>query len=317
MGYRKAVQLFLTFTCFSVITLNAELKKVAKIYKPNLTHMVGDGFRVHNYFPDDAIPLEALSPFVLLDYNAPKYFPPLAEGKRGVGAHPHRGFETVTFVYDGKVAHRDSQGGSGVIGAGDVQWMTAGSGVLHEEFHEEQFTRQGGNLHAVQLWVNLPKKDKMSSPKYQTLLSSEIRQFKLDDQGSLLRVIAGKYRKILGPASTFTPINAYDVHLKQGAAFKFDLPADHHSMILVMKGAIYVNKRNAKVKELVILTPGAETVDIQAYQESFFLVLSGEPIDEPVIQSGPFVMNTQEEIDQAHSDFNSGKFGQLTADASE
>lgn len=309
MSSRKVVQLFLIGCLFSSITLDAELKKVAKICKPNFSHMVGDGFRVHNYFPDDAIPLETLSPFVLLDYNAPRYFPPLPEGKRGVGAHPHRGFETVTFVYDGKVAHRDSQGGAGVIGPGDVQWMTAGSGILHEEFQEEEFTRKGGNLHIVQLWVNLPKKDKMSSPKYQTLLSTDIGRIKLDDQGSLLRVIAGKFKTILGPASTFSPINVYDVNLKQGAALKFDLPAHHHSMILVMKGTIYLNKRSAKFKELVILAPCGETVDIQAYEDSLFLVLSGEPIDEPVIQSGPFVMNTQKEIDQAHSDFNSGKFG--------
>lgn len=296
---------------FVMTSLNADMKQISKIYTSTSSHMVGDGFRVDNYFPNEQMPFSSLSPFVLLDYNPPCYFPPLAVGKRGVGGHPHRGFETVTLVYDGKLAHRDSMGHSGVIGKGDVQWMTAGSGVLHEEFHEENFTRNGGNLHVVQLWVNLPKKDKMVQAKYQTLLSSNMGILNLDGKGSRLRVIAGKQKGVSGPASTFTPIELYDVTLKKDGSCVFNLPESHNSMILVLQGAVTVNQHELKFKDLVQFGHKGEEVRVQAAEDSLFLVLSGEPIQEPVIQSGPFVMNTQEEIYQARADFSSGKLGKL------
>lgn len=273
--------------------------------------MVGNGFKVENYFPREGLPLSALSPFVLLDYNAPFYFPPLSSGKRGVGAHPHRGFETVTLVYEGSLAHRDSVGNRGIIRPGDAQWMTAGSGVLHEEFQEENFTRQGGILHAVQLWVNLPKKDKMSKPKYQTLLAGSMGRVSLDDEGSVLRVIAGHYKGVSGPATTFSPIELYDVLLQKGRSLSFDLPARYNLMILVLKGDIKVNQRLASAKDLILFAQQGEQVEIVADHESLFLVLSGDPINEPIIQSGPFVMNTEEEIRQAHNDFFRGQFGSL------
>jgi redox-sensitive bicupin YhaK (pirin superfamily) len=291
--------------------LSGEMKKISRIYQPNFSHMVGDGFHVQNYFPEDKTPLSAFSPFILLDYNAPKYFPALKKGKRGVGAHPHRGFETVTLVYDGKLAHRDSAGHSGVIGAGDVQWMTAASGVLHEEFHEESFSRTGGFLHAVQLWVNLPKKHKMSKAKYQTLISSDVGKMQLDQKGSTVRVIAGKYGNVKGPASTFTPIEVYDVDLKAQSSFTTSLPQHYNSMILVLNGSIQVNDRNAKFKDLVLFQNAGEKIEITATEDSLFLVLSGEPIAEPVVQYGPFVMNTWEEIQQAEQDFQAGKFGRM------
>lgn len=301
--------------CFFLLTASlfgTEMKKISRIYQPNFSHMVGDGFHVQNYFPESQTPLSRFSPFVLLDYNPPQYFPPLKKGKRGVGGHPHRGFETVTFVYEGKLAHKDSKGNSGIIGAQDVQWMTAASGVLHEEFHEESFTRKGGSLHAVQLWVNLPKKEKMSQAKYQTLLAADMGQLKLDEKGSLLRIIAGKCQGVKGPAATFTPIEIYDVDLKAGSSFTTSLPQNHNSMILMLKGAAKINGETARFKDLVLFDRKGEEVHIQASEDSLLLFLSGEPIEEPVIQSGPFVMNTVEEIEQAEIDFQSGKFGWLS-----
>lgn len=287
------------------------MKQISHILRSNDIHMVGNGFKVENYFPREELPLSTFSPFVLLDYNAPFYFPPLLSGKRGVGAHPHRGFETVTLVYEGSLAHRDSVGNRGIMGPGDVQWMTAGSGVLHEEFQEENFTRQGGILHAVQLWVNLPAKDKMSKPKYQTLLAGSMGRVSLDDEGSFLRVIAGSYKGVSGPASTFTPVELYDVFLQKRGALTFDLPAGYNTMILVLKGEIKVNQRPASTKDLILFAHQGEQVEIVADSESLFLILSGDPIHEPVIQSGPFVMNTEAEIGQAHRDFASGQFGSL------
>lgn len=296
---------------FVMTSLPAEMKQISKVCRSDSSHMVGDGFKVDNYFPNAQMPFPSLSPFVLLDYNPPCYFPPLAVGKRGVGGHPHRGFETVTIVYDGKLAHRDSMGHSGVIGQGDVQWMTAGAGVLHEEFHEENFTRNGGNLHVVQLWVNLPKKDKMVQANYQTLLSSDMGLIDLDGKGSRLRVIAGEQKGASGPASTFTPIELYDVALKKESSCSFALPENYNSMILVLQGAVTINQQELKFKDLVLFGHKGEEVRVQATEDSLFLVLSGEPIQEPVVQSGPFVMNTQEEIYKARADFSSGKFGKL------
>jgi redox-sensitive bicupin YhaK (pirin superfamily) len=286
----------------------AESKKIQAVYKAGNSHMVGDGFKVFNYFPDNAI---QASPFILLDYNAPHKFSASPNYQRGVGAHPHRGFETVTVVYEGAVAHRDSFGGGGVIRSGEVQWMTAASGILHEEFQEKEFSRKGGTLHAVQLWVNLPAKDKMAAPKYQSIQNGEIEAVKIDAKGSVVRVIAGSYKDVQGPASTHTPIEVYDVRLKKGAVAEFNFPERYNSMLLVTRGSVDVNQTQAKFKDLVLFSHQGESVQLKALEESMILVLSGDPIDEPVIHSGPFVMNTQEEIDKAHQDYNSGKFGKL------
>lgn len=290
---------------------NTSLKTIQGVYKAAPPNMVGDGFRVFNYFPSGNKFVAEVSPFILLDYNAPTYFPP-SQTSRGVGTHPHRGFETVTIVYEGAVAHKDSTGAGGVIRAGDVQWMTAASGILHQEFHESDFTKNGGTLHAVQLWVNLPAKDKMSRPKYQTLLNDDIRAFDIDDQGSAVRVIAGDFQGVHGPASTFTPMQVYDVRLKKGAEVSMGFPQFYNSMLLVTAGSLTLNKtRSISFKDFVLFGHQGDQIVIKAKEDSMILVLSGAPINEPVVQLGPFVMNTQQEITQANLDYNSGKFGSM------
>jgi hypothetical protein len=232
---------------------------------------------------------------------------------RGVGQHPHRGFETVTIVYEGEVEHRDSTGSGGRIGPGDVQWMTAASGILHEEFHSREFTRIGGTLEMVQLWVNLPAKDKMAAPRYQTLLNADIPQVDLPEDAGNVRVIAGEYRGHRGPARTFTPIDVWDVRLRQGHAAEFVLPAGRPVMLAVLRGSVLVNgKETAHDAQVMILSPSGDDVRLEANADTTLLLLSGEPIDEPVVGYGPFVMNRPEEIRQAIEDFNSGRFGQMT-----
>jgi len=297
---------------FSETQNTAKYKKVLQVLKPSSPHMVGDGFRVCTYFPGPNGTAKKYSPFVLLDYHEPYRYTPSPSYQRGVRAHPHRGFETVSIVYDGAVAHRDSNGGGGVIHAGDVQWMTAASGVLHEELHEKEFSSKGGVLHAIQLWVNLPSESKMSQPKYQTLVNSDLGVFNIDDRGSQARVIAGDFKGTPGPAKTFTPMEVYDLRLKKRATTSFILPSSHNTLILVTQGSVKINNSlTAKFKDLISFSHYGDLVKIDALQDSMVLVLSGDPIDEPVVQSGPFVMTSQKEIDQAYRDLRAGKFGKI------
>ena len=284
-------------------------KAVLGVYQPGSTHMVGDGFPVRNLFPSNDLDQD-VSPFLMLDYAGPRYFSP-TDHPRGVGEHPHRGFETVTIVYEGVVAHRDSAGNAGVIGPGDVQWMTAASGIVHEEFHEKEFASKGGTLHAIQLWVNLPRASKMSAPGYQTILNADIPAIELG--GGELRVIAGSYQGRKGPALTFTPIQLYDLQLKVGARTSLTLPDGHNTSIFVMQGGVSVNgSPNAGEAELIVCNRNGSQVTIEAQEDSRILIMSGEPIQEPIARYGPFVMNTNAELVQAVKDYQAGKMGHLS-----
>jgi quercetin 2,3-dioxygenase len=287
-------------------------KTVETVLPPSAPHMVGDGFKVHNFFPGGRhIGTQRMSPFFLLDYGSKTMIPP-SPTPRGVGAHPHRGFETVTIAYHGKVSHHDSAGNSGVIGEGDVQWMTAGSGILHKEYHEKEFSRTGGLMQMVQLWVNLPAKTKMTSPKYQELTHAGMGRRLLGDGSGRVEVIAGEYQGSKGPASTFTPIQMYNAHLRQGGEAAFSFPETHNTGMLVIEGSVTVNGASkAPADHFVLFAKDGEAISIKADTDAVVLVLSGEPIDEPIASYGPFVMNTQKEIMQAIEDFNAGKFGFL------
>ena len=286
------------------------MKKVQEILTNPHRHWVGDGFPVRSLFSYNG-DTELVSPFLLLDHAGPHVFEP-ATRPRGVGSHPHRGFETVTIVYDGEVAHRDSKGNGGVIGPGDVQWMTAAGGILHEEFHSAGFTKSGGPFHVAQLWVNLPAKDKMSEPRYQSIVDADIPRVTLNDDQGLVRVIAGEFDGHKGPAKTFTPINVWDVKLKADANVTLDLPEGHTTMLVVLKGRVTVNEtQEAGASEIVSLSREGTTAEVVAAGDTVILVLTGEPIDEPVVGYGPFVMNTEAEIHKAIADFNSGKFGRM------
>ena len=279
---------------------------------PPAPHMVGDGFRVHNFFPSGYnIDMARMSPFFLLDYNSKVDFPS-TDTPRGVGVHPHRGFETVTIAYHGKVAHHDSAGNSGVIGEGDVQWMTAASCVLHKEYHEKEYAKKGGFFQMVQLWVNLPAKDKMSTPKYQGITNNQMGKYKLPDNGGVVDIIAGEMHGVKGPAFTFTPIQMYNARMKKGAKLTLNLPENFNTGILVIEGKAKVNNtEDAPVDHFVLFNNDGETITLEALEDSILLVLSGEPIHEPIAPYGPFLMNTKEELIQAFEDFNTGKFGQL------
>lgn len=286
-------------------------KQVAHVYQGAQPHMVGDGFRVQNLFPGGNKMIgKQLSPFFLLDYAAPHYFPP-SETPRGVEEHPHRGFETVTIAYQGALEHRDSGGNSGKIGPGDVQWMTAASGVVHEEKHEHDFTLNGGTLEMAQLWVNLPKAHKMDPPRYQSIVDADIPVADLGN-GSFARIIAGNFESVSGPAKTFTPVNLFDIRLTAGTETTLTLPNGYNTGIVVLKGAVSINGTH-KVKgvEIAVFEQKGETITIKAEEDSTLLVLNGEPIQEPIFAYGPFVMNTKEEIIQAIDDFNDGKMGRL------
>lgn len=293
-------------------------KKVVQIHRYGSRHWVGDGFPVRNVIPGNSVG-ETLSPFLLLDYAGPETFSP-TDQPRGVGEHPHRGFETVTIVYNGVVAHRDSTGSGGVIGPGDVQWMTAASGVVHEEMHEKEWAAGGGVFHAIQLWVNLPRAHKMSSPGYQTLLKGDIPVVELVGGAGHLRVIAGEFRGISeamprgikGPAKTFTPVHLYDVRLKAGHATEIAVPAGFNTAVFVLQGGLSVNgSGQAGEAELVQLDNSGERMTLKATDDTVLLVLSGEPIDEPITRYGPFVMTTKAELVQAVSDYQAGKMGHL------
>jgi redox-sensitive bicupin YhaK (pirin superfamily) len=285
-------------------------KKVSRVYRSPDSHWVGDGFPVRTILSHDRLGAE-ISPFLLLDYAGPQNFPPAKE-PRGVDEHPHRGFETVTIVYQGDLEHRDSAGNSGSIGPGDVQWMTAASGVVHEEKHSRDFTERGGVLEMVQLWVNLPAKFKMSPPRYQTLLDSGIPRVELASAGSFVRVIAGEYEERKGPARTFTPVNVWDIRLKSGQEATLDLPEGFNTAVVVLRGSVTVNAaEKASVAELVLFEREGEQIEIHAQQDATLLLLNGEPINEPIASYGPFVMNTQNEIRQAAEDYRSGRMGTL------
>lgn len=273
-------------------------------------HMVGDGFRVFNYIPGAGIPQERISPFLMLDFNPEYDFGPSAH-LRGVGVHPHKGFETVTIAYKGSVAHHDSTGSSGTIHAGDVQWMTAGNGILHKEYHEEAFSKKGGPFEMVQLWVNLPKKDKSTAPHYQELTAAGMGKVELPDNGGVINVIAGSFNGVAGPAETYSPVNLFDIKLNPGTLVSASLPASHNTALLVVNGSIEVNGEMAAEHSFVLFENQGEDIHIKANQQSVVLLLSGEPLNEPIVSYGPFVMNTEEEISQAIVDFNAGKFGVL------
>ena len=287
-------------------------KSVQQILPPPAPHMVGDGFRVHNFFPSGYdMDQKRMSPFFMMDYNSKIDFSP-RETPRGVGVHPHRGFETVTIAYHGKVAHHDSFGNSGVIGEGDVQWMTAASGILHKEYHEEEFSKKGGAFQMVQLWVNLPSKDKKSKPKYQSISRSQMGIFNLSDHGGTVEVIAGEYNGVKGPATTFTPMQMYNIRFKKGGSATLNLPENFNTGILVVEGSVRVNgNETAPQDHFILFKNDGETISLHAEEDAVLLVLSGEPIDEPIVAYGPFVMNTHDEIQEAMDDFRMGKYGVL------
>ncbi len=287
-----------------------KFRTIENIFKGPEPHMVGDGFRVSQYIPTGIKSMERLSPFLLLDYNAPYYFKP-SETRVGVGAHPHRGFETVTIAYDGKVEHHDNKGNHGIIGPGDVQWMTAASGIMHKEYHETEFSKNGGIFHMVQLWVNLPKDKKMIEPKYQPLLKEEMGVLKLDNDKGEISIIAGEVNGVKGPANTFTNINLYNINLKNYGNTTLSEPKNFNTAILILKGEAKVNEdKICKEGDFIVFENVEGEILLESLtEESLFLVLSGEPINEPVVSHGPFVMNTLGEILDAYEDFRNNKFG--------
>ncbi len=287
-------------------------KTVELVASPRAPHFVGDGFRVHNFIPSGfRLDMQRMSPFILLDYNSTYKFPP-SDTPKGVGVHPHKGFETVTIAYKGKVAHHDSSGGGGVIAEGDVQWMTAAKGVLHKEYHETEWSKKGGEFQMVQLWVNLPAKDKQSDPKYQAIKYADINRYELKDGAGNIEVIAGEYKGTNGSASTFTPLHMFNAKLNKGGKADFQFPADYNTALLVLEGHIVVNrKEEVPTDHLALMANDGESFEVEATDDAVVLVLSGEPIDEPIAAQGPFVMNTREELAEAFNEFNTGKFGYL------
>ena len=286
------------------------MKNIIGIYTSPRGHWVGDGFPVRTLFSYDTMG-KHISPFLLLDHAGPADFTPTTQ-RRGVGQHPHRGFETVTIVYEGEVEHRDSTGAGGTIGPGDVQWMTAAKGILHEEFHSQAFAKRGGALEMVQLWVNLPAKDKMSDAGYQTILDGDIPALPLANGAGSLRLIAGEFDGHTGPARTFTPIDVWDLRLNGGKAVTLDLHAGRNTALVVLKGSVQVNGvESVREGQLALFERDGKQLTLEASQDAVVLLLSGEPIDEPIVGHGPFVMNTEQEIHQAFADFQSGQFGQM------
>lgn len=286
------------------------MKKVLGIYQNKNMHWVGDGFPVYNLFSYDRLG-QAISPFLLLDYAAPYRFEPTT-AQQGVGTHPHRGFETVTIAYQGEVTHKDSSGGGGTIKAGDVQWMTAGGGVLHQEFHSPEFAHQGGLFEMVQLWVNLPAHSKMTPAKYQAIESTDIQSIQLDDVGSELRVIAGQYQETIGAATTFSPVNVWDGKVVADQAHTFYVTEGHTTLLVLLSGEVILNDaQHIAAPSLVVLSREEIDFTIKAEQDSKFLILTGQPLNEPIEGYGPFVMNSKAEIKDAINDFNRGKFGSM------
>lgn len=287
-------------------------RSVELVANPPEPHFVGDGFRVHNFIPSGfRMDMQRMDPFIMLDYNS-KYHFPASQKPKGVGVHPHRGFETVTIAYKGKVAHHDSSGGGGVIEEGDIQWMTAASGVLHKEYHEEEWSKKGGDFQMVQLWVNLPKKDKMSTPKYQAIKNATINRVTLPENAGTVEVIAGEYNGTKGKATTFSPIHMLNVKLKKDGRANFHFPAHFNTVLLAIEGTVVINETdNLPTDNLALMANDGEDFSIQATTDAVVLVLSGEPLREPIAAHGPFVMNTRQELVEAFDDYNNGKFGYL------
>jgi redox-sensitive bicupin YhaK (pirin superfamily) len=290
------------------------MKNVSFVRRGGARHWVGDGFPAQTVFFYNETGAE-LSPFLLLDYIGPTVFAP-TEHRRGVGPHPHRGFETVTLVYSGEVEHRDSTGGGGTIGPGDVQWMTAASGIVHEEFHSRAFAAKGGPFEMIQLWVNLPAKDKWAPPAYQTLTSAQIPAVELPGGGGTVRIVAGRFQGHDGPARTFTPIDLWDIRLGAGSRTEFKVPSLQTTALFVVSGRVrFGNGAVLDATDLAVLERDGEVLGIEARMDSRILLLAGEPIDEPIVGEGPFVMNTQEEIIEAYADYRAGRLGRLPAHA--
>ncbi|MGN6396060.1 MAG: pirin family protein [Mucilaginibacter sp.] len=286
-------------------------KQIEKIYsRPTRPGMVGDGFRVFNYFPNAELTQKRVSPFLMLDFNAEYDFGP-SDHIRGVDVHPHKGFETVTIAYKGSVAHHDSTGNSGVINPGDVQWMTAGGGILHKEYHEENFSKRGGPFEMVQLWVNLPAKHKRTPAKYQPITADRMGKVTLPDNGGMVNVIAGNFNGENGPATTFTPVNMFDIKLNAGGKTSTNIPSTHNAVLLVIEGSANVNGAPVNEHDFVLFKNEGEEINISTDSNAVLLLLSGEPINEPIAQYGPFVMNTHQELQVAFQEFQSGKFGVL------
>ncbi|MDP9654757.1 UNVERIFIED_ORG: redox-sensitive bicupin YhaK (pirin superfamily) [Pseudomonas putida] len=288
------------------------MKNIIGIYTSPRTHWVGDGFPVRTLFSYDNLG-KHISPFLLLDHAGPAEFTPTTE-RRGVGQHPHRGFETVTIVYKGELEHRDSTGSGGKIGPGDVQWMTAASGILHEEFHSDAFAKSGGTLEMVQLWVNLPARDKMADPGYQTILDADIPNIALKNNAGSLRLIAGEFDGHKGAARTFTPVDLWDIRLNAGKSLTLDLHEGRNTALVVLRGTVQVNGlESVRQGQLALFDRKGDQMTLEASEDAVVLLLSGEPIDEPIVGHGPFVMNTEQEIHQAFADFQSGRFGRMHA----
>lgn len=282
------------------------MKQVQQVFPAQGRHWVGDGFPVHSLFGYEGNGAQARSPFLLLDYASPFPFAPTTS-RRGVGAHPHRGFETVTLVFSGEVEHHDSTGHGGKIGPGDVQWMTAGGGIVHQEYHSKQFAREGGSFEVAQLWVNLPAKDKMTTPGYQAITAKQIPEVALAGDGRA-RVIAGRYVEAQGPAQTYTPMLVLDAYLQAGQGDTMTVPAGWTTLVVVLSGALTVQGQRLGPRMVAHLEPEGDQFQVRAEETAHFLVLSGEPLDEPIVGHGPFVMNTTGEIEQAFSDLQSGQF---------
>jgi len=291
-----------------IIAMKKSIEKIT--LRPARPGMVGDGFRVFNFIPGANISQRRISPFLLLDFNAEFDFGP-SEKIRGVDVHPHKGFETVTIAYKGSVEHYDSAGSRGVINPGDVQWMTAGAGILHKEFHEKEFSKKGGPFEMVQLWVNLPKKDKSTPAHYQAITASQMGKAELPGNGGFVNVIAGAFNGVKGPADTYSPVNLFDIRLNQGGELTTTIPAEQNTSLLVINGSIEVNGKKAEEHNFVLFNNDGEEITIRATEKAVVLLLSGEPINEPIASYGPFVMNTQDEIYEAMKDFQAGKFGVL------
>ncbi|PJI50069.1 MAG: quercetin 2,3-dioxygenase [Pseudomonas sp.] len=287
------------------------MKQILGIYSAARPHWVGDGFPVRTLFSYDSLG-EHLSPFLLLDHAGPHAFGP-STARRGVGQHPHRGFETVTLVYEGELEHRDSSGGGGRIGPGDVQWMTAGDGILHEEYHSPDFARDGGNLHMAQLWVNLPARHKRTAPAYQTLLAGDIPRIDLADGAGSLRVIAGDYAGHAGPAHTFSPLDVWDLRLQPGHPLELAVKAGRNTALVVLRGNVRLGSGEAlREGQLALFDRRGDSLLLEAESDALVLLLSGEPLNEPIVGYGPFVMNSESEIRQAIDDVQHGRFGQMT-----
>lgn len=280
------------------------------VTKPAQPGMVGDGFRVYNFIPRGNVSQRRMSPFLMLDFAAAFNFDPTGQ-PRGVDVHPHKGFETVTIAYQGSVAHNDSAGNSGVINPGDVQWMTAGSGVLHKEYHETEFSKKGGVFEMVQLWVNLPKKDKSVAAHYQALTADGMGKITLPGNAGIVNVIAGNANGTKGPADTYTDVNLFDIKLNKGGQFSTNVPASHNTALLMIKGTANINGETAPEHSFVLMKNEGETINIEATDDTVILLMSGEPINEPIASYGPFVMNTQAEIYEAIEEFQNGKYGEL------